>query len=96
MGRKNGNKQEHVFRAEPMHGFIHPHHMNIELGTKDRECGRSSGVQFKPNTEPKNRKPNFSVFFCKTRRSVCSVCKPNFYNTEKTEPKKPITPIAQA
>jgi hypothetical protein len=57
-------------------------------------CG--SGVQFKPNTEPKNRKPNFSVFFCKTRRSVCSVCKPNFYNTEKTEPKKPITPIAQA
>jgi hypothetical protein len=63
---------------------------------KDRECGKSSGVQFKPNTEPKNRKPNFSVFFCKTRRSVSSVCKPNFYNTEKTEPKKPITPIAQA
>jgi hypothetical protein len=29
MGRKNGNKQEHVFRAEPMHGFIHPHHMNM-------------------------------------------------------------------
>jgi hypothetical protein len=59
-----------------------------ELGTKDRQCGRSSGVQFKPNTELKNRKPNFSVFFCKTRRSVCSVCKPNFYNTKKNRTEK--------
>jgi hypothetical protein len=42
---------------------------------------------FSLNRTP-NRKLNFSVFFCKTRRSVCSVCKPNFYNTEKNRTEK--------
>jgi hypothetical protein len=44
-----------------------------------------SDVRFKLNSEPKNRKPNSLVFFCETRRSICSICKLNFYNTEKTD-----------
>jgi hypothetical protein len=84
MGRKNGNKQEHVFRAEPMHGFIHPHHMNRNSVQKtgNVEKVRVFSLNRTPNRKTENRISRFSSVR-RVDRSALSV------NRTSTTPKKP-------
>jgi hypothetical protein len=84
MGRKNGNKQEHVFRAEPMHGFIHPHHMNMNSVQKtgNVEEVRVFSLNRTPNRKTENRISRFSSVR-RVDRSALSV------NRTSTTPKKP-------